>query len=98
MWRLIHHVLVVDQAAEATAEFTISPRTLILQWSATSLVYNGKEQTPEVDAKNVVGTDTISRTSTDTSINASDAGIDETVESNNEVFKKIFYQRLKSFL
>lgn len=38
--------------------------------------------------QNVVGTDTISRTSTDTSINGSVAGVDETIDSNNEVFKK----------
>lgn len=38
--------------------------------------------------QNVVGTDTISRTATDTSLVGSESGIDETVDSNNEVFEK----------
>ena len=38
--------------------------------------------------QNVVGTDTISRTDTDSTIVTGDAGIDETIETNNEVFEK----------
>ena len=38
--------------------------------------------------QNVVGTDTISRTTTETSLVDSEAGVDETVDSNNEVFEK----------
>ena len=38
--------------------------------------------------QNVVGTDTISRTTTETSLVGSESGVDETVDSNNEVFEK----------
>ena len=38
--------------------------------------------------QNVVGTDTISRTSTDSSMVSSDVGINQTIKSNNEVFEK----------
>ena len=38
--------------------------------------------------QNVVGTDTISRTSTESSVVGSASGVDETVENENEVFEK----------
>jgi hypothetical protein len=45
------------------------------------LVVNQHEQ-------NVVGTDTISRTTTDSSVVGSTSGVDETVENENQVFEK----------
>ncbi len=38
--------------------------------------------------QNVVGTDTISRTNTDSTVVGATQGVDETVESNNEIFEK----------